>query len=126
MAKDSANKYAEFSHQPDWVEQAGRGGWFPDGAFDPSYDYWRAASGSLTRAIRAMVFLRRHDPDFSPRRAALLVESRGFQSAFPRRESWLEYAEAWQWPGVAVSTSADAAVEYAGSRDSSIHAVETH
>jgi hypothetical protein len=54
----------------------------------------------------------RCNESLSPKRAAMLAEAH-VRDAFPSRDLWLEMEEEWQWGGVPVRTSAEAAVKYA-------------
>ena len=50
-------------------------------------DYWDAPSGSITRGIRQLVFLRRRD-GINPRETAALILAHRLDGAFPSHEEW--------------------------------------
>ena len=98
-----------------------RGHWRPDGSWAETGsdgDYLDAPSGSVTRFVRRLVWLRRCSADFSPRDAAVLAESCSRGGAFPSRSSWCDQPDGsdldgW-WTSVHAATSAEAAVKYSG------------
>jgi len=95
------------------------GYWNPEGNWVHTgdlADYEQAPSGSITRSVRQLVFLRR-ERNLTPRQAALLVEAHGLRRAFPNRAQWLDQqpvADVEQWHGCMASTSAEQAVKTAG------------
>lgn len=105
--RDDTDRLGETSSRP-----AMTGCFLEDGSWDPRGEYWDQSSGSITRFVRQLVWLRRNR-GLTPSAAAKFVVEHGFERALPCHAEWAE-AKRDSWYSCACRTSAEAAVKYAG------------
>ena len=87
-----------------------RGGWVP---VDDSSRYTNAWSGSMTRLVRQLVWMRRAS-GLTPASVAAQVQAQGKEIGFPNLDHWAVHNRPQDWPQMRCSTSAEAAVKHAG------------
>lgn len=104
-----------------------RGFWRDDGSWcedSSSGAYVNAASGTMTRFVRQLVWMRRHDGGavaiqhrfhrMTPAHASVLIHQAQRELGFPNHLRWARLRAVENWRGAPCATSAEAAVIYGG------------
>lgn len=76
-------------------------------------DYFGAPSGSITRFVRKLAYMRRNE-SLTPGEAAGLIQFHGFGDAFPNCDQWHGLEGVSGWLSARASTGAESSLRYAG------------